>query len=170
MLMLMQCRTLAVSALTLSILVYTKILSGYWVVFYLPAFLKLPPQLWRLFTSFLITGPSLGILFDTYFCKDWQTSETPVLHFVDSDVVYTYGSKLETASPRFSQPGDFFTYIVFVCLTVLVGHTSPDISMLYVLGTSHICPHSAMLPTIAVPGDEEDYPCTSAGPTFAINP
>ena len=33
-----------------------------------------------------------------------------------------------------------------------------------------ICPHSAILPTIAVPGDEEDYPCTSTGPSFAINP
>lgn len=40
----------------------------------------------------------------------------------DVDTVYTYGSKLETASPRFSQPGDFFTYLVFVCITVLVGY------------------------------------------------
>ncbi|KAL3423978.1 der1-like family protein [Phlyctema vagabunda] len=93
-------RTLAAATLTLSILVYSKILPGQYVIFYLPYLAKLPPQLWRIFTSFLITGPDLGILFDTYF-------------------LYTHGSKLETASPRFSQPGDFFVYLVFVCVTIL---------------------------------------------------
>lgn len=62
-------RTLAAGALTLSILVYTHILSGYYVVFLLQSMLQFPPQLWRLLTSFLITGPDLGILFDTYFRK-----------------------------------------------------------------------------------------------------
>jgi len=62
--------------------------------------MKMPPQLWRLATSFLITGKDLGIIFDTYF-------------------LYTYGSKLETASPRFSRPGDFFMYLVFICGTIL---------------------------------------------------
>jgi len=95
-------RTLAAGALTLSILVYTHMLPGYHVIFYLAPLLKFPPQLWRLFTSFLITGPDLGIIFDTYF-------------------LYTHGSKLETASPRFSQPGDFLTYVLFVCATILVG-------------------------------------------------
>jgi len=80
--------------------VYTGLLPGYYVLFYLPAFMKLPPQLWRLVTCFLLTGPKLGLIFDTYF-------------------LYTYGSKLETSSPHFSQPGDFFTYILFVCLTIL---------------------------------------------------
>ncbi|ESZ90629.1 hypothetical protein SBOR_8987 [Sclerotinia borealis F-4128] len=93
-------RTLAASILTLSILVYTHLLPGYYVVFLLQPILQFPPQLWRLITSFLITGPDLGILFDTYF-------------------LYTYGSKLETASPRFSQPGDFLTYVLFVCATIL---------------------------------------------------
>ncbi|KAM3072007.1 hypothetical protein ACMFMG_008473 [Clarireedia jacksonii] len=93
-------RTLAAGALTLSVLVYTRMLPGYYVVFYLASLLKFPPQLWRLLTPFLITGPDLGILFDTYF-------------------LYTYGSKLETASPRFSQPGDFLTYVLFVCATIL---------------------------------------------------
>ncbi|KAF7875224.1 hypothetical protein EAF04_002396 [Stromatinia cepivora] len=93
-------RTLAAGALTLSILVYTHILTGYHVVFLLQPILQFPPQLWRLLTPFLVTGPDLGILFDTYF-------------------LYTYGSKLETASPRFSQPGDFLTYVLFVCATIL---------------------------------------------------
>ncbi|THV48380.1 hypothetical protein BGAL_0252g00120 [Botrytis galanthina] len=93
-------RTLATGALTLSILVYTHILSGYHVMFLLQPIMQFPPQLWRLISPFLVTGPDLGILFDTYF-------------------LYTYGSKLETASPRFSQPGDFLTYVLFVCATIL---------------------------------------------------
>ncbi|KAF8865841.1 hypothetical protein BDZ45DRAFT_735780 [Acephala macrosclerotiorum] len=93
-------RTLAASAFVLSISVYTKIIPFYWVLFHISRFMVLPPELWRLFTSFLITGEGLGIIFDTYF-------------------LYTYGSKLETASPRFTEPGDFFVYIVFVCTTIL---------------------------------------------------
>ncbi len=68
-LMLMQCRTLAAAAFVLSIAVYTGFVSFYSVMFHLPYFYKFPPQLWRLFSSFLITGPDLGIIFDTYFCK-----------------------------------------------------------------------------------------------------
>lgn len=35
--------------------------------------------------------------------------------------VYTYGSKLETQSARFSGPGDFFTYLIFVATTIMVS-------------------------------------------------
>jgi hypothetical protein len=41
-----------------------------------------------------------------------------------SDIVglaWTYGTGLELNSPRFSQPGDFFTYVVFVALVILVS-------------------------------------------------
>jgi Derlin-2/3 len=67
MLMLMQSRTIAASAFTLSILTYTGYIPFYYVAFVPSAFVKLPPQLWRLVTSFLITGPKWGIIFDTYF-------------------------------------------------------------------------------------------------------
>ncbi|KAF4632353.1 hypothetical protein G7Y89_g5772 [Cudoniella acicularis] len=93
-------RTIAASAFTLSVLVYTNFLSAYWVLFWPSAFLQLPPQIWRLVTPFLLTGPQLGIIFDTYF-------------------LYTYGAKLERASPKFTQPGEFFMYIVFVCTTII---------------------------------------------------
>ncbi|KAF2474103.1 DER1-domain-containing protein [Lindgomyces ingoldianus] len=53
------------------------------------------PQIWRLFTAFMITKPKFGILLDPYF-------------------LYQYGSGLETESSRFSQPGDFFVYTMFV--------------------------------------------------------
>ncbi|KAH6684439.1 ER-associated proteolytic system protein-like protein Der1 [Halenospora varia] len=93
-------RTIAAAAFTLSALVYTGFISAYWVLFWPSAFLKLPPQLWRIFTSFLLTGPQFSILFDTYF-------------------LYTYGAKLERASPKFTQPGEYFMYLVFVCATII---------------------------------------------------
>jgi len=60
------------------------------------------PQLWRIVTTFILTGPKLGMILDPYF-------------------LYTYGSQLETQAARFSQPGDFFTYLVFVATVILVS-------------------------------------------------
>ena len=57
-------------------------------------------------------------------------------------LVYNYGSQLEKDSPRFNQPGDFFVYIAFVSVVILVSR-SPALSLLVQrLRTSHICPHS----------------------------
>jgi len=58
------------------------------------------PQVWRLGTSFLITKPKFAILLDPYF-------------------LYQYGSGLERESTRFSQPGDFFVYTIFLCSVIL---------------------------------------------------
>jgi hypothetical protein len=69
-LILIQCRTLAASAFFLSIGVYTGMLPGYYVIWHTPYIWQFPPQLWRLVTSFLITGKDLSILFDTYFRKN----------------------------------------------------------------------------------------------------
>jgi hypothetical protein len=168
-LILIQCRTLALSAFVLSIGVYTGMLPGYYVIWHTPYILQFPPQIWRFVTSFLITGKDLSIIFDTYFRKDHLGVVRHASMWLMSATVYTYGSKLETASPRFSQPGDFMTYLLFVCFTILVGIWSLWFAFIS-LAPHIICPHSAILPTIAVPGDEEDYPCTSAGPSFAINP
>ena len=60
------------------------------------------PQVWRLVTNFLITGPKLGMILDPYF-------------------LYTYCSSLEMTASRFSQPGDFLVYLVFVNLIILVS-------------------------------------------------
>jgi Derlin-2/3 len=35
--------------------------------------------------------------------------------------VYKYGAKLEIASPRFQQRAEFITYILFICLVILVS-------------------------------------------------
>lgn len=61
-------RTLTAATLATSLLVYGHLLNGQYVIFYLPwVFMKLPPQLWRIVTSFWLTGPGLAILFDPYF-------------------------------------------------------------------------------------------------------
>ena len=44
-------------------------LSFGYVIFYLGQFLKFPPYVWTIVTSFLITGEGIGIILDTYFCK-----------------------------------------------------------------------------------------------------
>jgi Derlin-2/3 len=115
---------------------------------------KIFPQLWRPLTAFLITKPKFAILLDPYFC-------------------YQYGSGLERESPRFSQPGDFFTYTAF-CATVIVVsscflHTRyveiPPVASTARLRLTrkprNICPRSLQILAVAVPGIEEDYPCTS---------
>lgn len=61
-----------------------------------------------------------------------------VLRGLINDIVYTYGSKLEKSSPKLSQPGDFLTYLIFVCSVILVG--SLLYSPLITLYTSHYLP------------------------------
>ncbi|KAI9746476.1 MAG: hypothetical protein M1818_000189 [Claussenomyces sp. TS43310] len=93
-------RTLTAATLALSLLTHTGLVSAYWVILYWPAVLQIPPQIWRLATSCILSGPQLGILLDPYF-------------------LYTYGSQLEVGSPRFTQPGDFLMYIIFCCTTII---------------------------------------------------
>ena len=59
------------------------------------------PQIWRLVTNFFITGPKLGMILDPYF-------------------LFNYCSNLETTAARFPQAGDFFVYLVFNCIIILV--------------------------------------------------
>ena len=109
------------TALTLvtSLLVYGNIISGGRVVFYLPWIFKYPmPEVWRFVTSFWLTGAGLSILFDTYFRKPHRTSLQILVLMIAQ--VWTYSSGLENESSRFSQPGDFFTYIIFLGLVILV--------------------------------------------------
>jgi len=161
-------RTLAAAAFFLSVSCHTGMLSFGYVIFYLGQFLKFPPYVWTIVTSFLITGEGIGIILDTYF-------------------LYTYSSQLEIATPRVSGPGDYITYLLFVCSVILVGYTlfvaevflftidGGEMSIVHLLYLSPphipfhllICPRGAMLPATAVPENEEDYPCTSTGPSFA---
>ncbi|TVY59269.1 hypothetical protein LCER1_G000478 [Lachnellula cervina] len=60
-------RTLTAVTFTLSVLVYLKLLDYFLFNLQLSSLIKLPPELWRIFTSLFITWPNLGIVFDTYF-------------------------------------------------------------------------------------------------------
>ncbi|EON66587.1 hypothetical protein W97_05833 [Coniosporium apollinis CBS 100218] len=92
-------RTYAAAAFVVSVLGYTGFIPLMPLVFVKPLVFKLPPQIWRVATAFLITGDKFGIIFDPY-------------------MLYTYGSQLEVGSSRFSRPGDFFTYLVFLCTVI----------------------------------------------------
>ncbi|KAL9640783.1 MAG: hypothetical protein Q9204_000557 [Flavoplaca sp. TL-2023a] len=81
--------------------VYGGVLSGARLIFAPSYVFKLPlPELWRIFTSFCITGSDWAVLYDTYF-------------------LWTYSSTLEKESPRFTRPGDFFVYILFLGVFIL---------------------------------------------------
>lgn len=85
-----------------SVLVLGGIASAHWVIFHKSFFWMLPPQLWRLVTPFLLTSGGIGALFDLYF-------------------TWIYGTGLELNSARFTQPGDFFVYVAFNMVVILVG-------------------------------------------------
>ncbi|KAL2038532.1 hypothetical protein N7G274_008871 [Stereocaulon virgatum] len=94
-------RTLTALTAVTSCLVYGGLLDPYRIIFYLPSIFKFPlPEIWRFFSCFWLTGPQLSILFDTYF-------------------LWTYSSALEKGSGRFSHPGDFFVYIIFLGLVIV---------------------------------------------------
>jgi membrane associated rhomboid family serine protease len=81
-----------------------ELISAYyvaWITDYVFTWRALP-QVWRFVTPFFITGPKFGLLMDPYF-------------------LWTYASQLELEASRFSQPGDFFTYITFVCSVIMVS-------------------------------------------------
>jgi len=60
------------------------------------------PQIWRLVTSFFLSGPGLGILLDPYF-------------------LFRYASDCERT--RFSRPGDFIVFLVFCGVAILTLNT-----------------------------------------------
>lgn len=90
-------RTITALSIVVSALGYGQIISLYQYIFATRFVFttKIVPQLWRVFTAFLITKPKFAILLDPYF-------------------LYQYGSALERESSRFTQPGDFFVYTMFV--------------------------------------------------------
>ncbi|CAA9958018.1 hypothetical protein P3342_002830 [Pyrenophora teres f. teres] len=90
-------RTITALAVAVSAAGYGGIISLYHFIFASDYVFttRMFPQLWRIFTAFLITKPKFAILLDPYF-------------------LYQYGSSIERESSRFSQPGDFFVYTLFV--------------------------------------------------------
>lgn len=96
-------RTLTAATLVTSVLVHTELIPAYYVLYIPKLLFRMPPKLpeiWRLLTPFLITGPKFGILMDPYF-------------------LFTYGSGLERDSPRFTEIGSFFVYVAFVMAVIV---------------------------------------------------
>ncbi|RJE22127.1 Der1-like family [Aspergillus sclerotialis] len=93
-------RTLVALTCAQSVLVFAGVLNPYLILFSPNLLFKFPPQIWRLCTSFMMTGPKWSFFFDLYH-------------------MHNFGSGLEKDSPRFSGPGDFFTYVVFVGTVIL---------------------------------------------------
>lgn len=76
--------------------------------------LQFPPQVWRLATGFLITGPELGLLFDTYF-------------------FYQAASHMETGHPRVRGRPDFIWYLICICCFIVVSLAIATVLFVYVL-------------------------------------
>ncbi|PYH40669.1 uncharacterized protein BP01DRAFT_419281 [Aspergillus saccharolyticus JOP 1030-1] len=94
-------RTLSALTFAQSALMYGGLLNGYYLLFDSRFVSKFPPEVWRLLTPFMITRPGLSLFLDVY-------------------LMYTYGSSLETGSPRLSGPGNFFVYTVFVASIIML--------------------------------------------------
>jgi hypothetical protein len=95
-------RTLATITFTLSISIYFFGVPWYWFFWHPEHFWQIPPEIWRFVTTFLVTPPKLGILFDTYF-------------------IYRYTSEIESGHPRFPRKEDVLWYIMFVSGCILVS-------------------------------------------------
>ena len=95
-------RTLTALTLVTSLLVYGRLMSASHIVLYWPWIFKFPmPEIWRLVTSFWLTSPALGILFDTYFRKiyenmQWQLYSQPP---PSMDVFKWLGKRITTLLP-----------------------------------------------------------------------
>jgi hypothetical protein len=98
--------------------------------------IRFPPQIWRCITGFLITGPQLGLMFDTYF-------------------FYNSCSALETGHPRMRRREDLIWYFFIIIFTMLVGlllsflRFAPPLFQSFLCmykhkNTSYICPGSAL--------------------------
>jgi Derlin-2/3 len=118
-------RTFATGVLVTSIACHMKIVPYAWVYFHYLELFRLPPQVWRLVTSFLLSSPQLGIVMDTYF-------------------VFQYASQLETTHPKFGRKEDLLWYLVFCGAVIIVRPTlspspppQPQTPALFLAGASH---------------------------------
>lgn len=78
------------------------LVPGYHVIYHTYYIFKIPPELWRVPTSFLLTGGGLGLIFDTYF-------------------LYRYLSELEVSNRRFPRKEDLIWYLFCVSAGILVS-------------------------------------------------
>lgn len=90
-------RTLTALTLVQSALMYGGLLGFYWAPFLPSLIFSWRPQIYRLVTPFLLTGPKLGFFFDLY-------------------IMYHYGS----AAEKSMAPGEFLIYLLFVAFSIML--------------------------------------------------
>ncbi|KAK3326472.1 Der1-like family-domain-containing protein [Apodospora peruviana] len=88
-------RTLASAILITSMGIYFGPLPSTWFYFTEDRLFRLPPEIWRLASNFLLSGPKLSIVMDPYF-------------------VFQYLGELETTNPRFPTKEAALWYLMTV--------------------------------------------------------
>jgi Derlin-2/3 len=95
-------RTVATFCLVESVLVVVGLVSAYRVVWHTSYIFKLIPELWRIPTSFLLTGEGISLILEPYF-------------------LYRYISDLEVGNARFPKREDLVYYLMFVSVALIVS-------------------------------------------------
>ncbi|KAL2262467.1 hypothetical protein VTK26DRAFT_1198 [Humicola hyalothermophila] len=95
-------RTLATAILVTSISAHFGLVPYEWLYFTEDRLFRLPPEIWRPVTSFLLSSPQLGIIMDPYFA-------------------FQYLSQLEMTNPKFPRKEDVLWYLITVGGMILVG-------------------------------------------------
>ncbi|CAP72852.1 uncharacterized protein PODANS_2_2840 [Podospora anserina S mat+] len=95
-------RTLATAIFVTSIGGHLGLIPTGWLFFHSSlAIFHMPPQIWRFLTTFLLSGPQLGIILDPYF-------------------VYQYLSQIESGNPKFQRKEDVLWYLITVSGFILL--------------------------------------------------
>lgn len=153
-------RTITAATVAISVPGHLGFYSLYWVAFIKGYIFTISqvPQIWRLVTAFLITGPQLGLILDPFF-------------------LYHYSSQLETGNPRFNVPGAYAWYIFLVSVIITVSQSAmknaslKDVQLAKreqnfpILNLVYLPVQPLLAET--VPGNEEEYPCTVHRSSFA---
>ncbi|TVY20003.1 Derlin-1.2 [Lachnellula arida] len=133
-------RTLAAITFTLSVLVYLELLDYSLFNLKLSSLIKLPPELWRIFTSLFITWPNFGIVFDTsvvilllnvLFTYGDVFASPLALCFITSTTRDTWDQPMTLLVLK--MPSQYFPYAL-VFLTLIVS--SPDVAMIQATGVA----------------------------------
>lgn len=94
-------RNLATAVVVTSLAVHFHFLPYAWFYFHVSRIFMIPPEIWRPITTFLISGPKIGIIMDPYF-------------------LFQYLSQIEAGNPRFPRKEDVLWYLICVSTMIIV--------------------------------------------------
>ncbi len=136
-----------------SALVYSGSIDFRYVPYYSPFIFKFPPELWRLVTTFLLTGNGISFVIDLYFSGSQPPSSCMGADLKSVDVQYWFGVKLSALHPAWR-----LLHLHPICCLSDLGESQTSTFLTDFVSTPHISARSALFLAEAVPGDEEDYP------------